>query len=209
MAERDGIPESADAENRIPADPPVSEAELTALALRDLPPDDLEAPERNPISQPSGRRLVWLIALAAVALLGALFVNGRKIQSYEINRQRSPDGTADAVLMEVPHDAAGARSYRVCMQPPSATKLTVVNCREIAYLGGVSDDGVSKPVILVWTTSSQLEIRYLNANSVHIYQPVFAWGSGRGKYRAGVNPVIFIKAVQTESTGEKQSPTAQ
>jgi hypothetical protein len=48
-------PESADVAKRILAEPAVSEAELTALALKDPPPDDFETSEteqRRTFSEP-------------------------------------------------------------------------------------------------------------------------------------------------------------
>jgi hypothetical protein len=191
-------PESSDASNGRPAEPPISDEELAALALKDPPPDDFrgsEAMQVSPFSEPSGTRVVWLIAFLAIGLLGALFVYVPRIQSHEIARQRSPDGAGDAVLIEVPRDAAGFHSYRVCMRQVTGLSPALANCREVAYLGGVSGEGGSPPVTLIWTTSSQLEIRYVNATSIHVYQPVFTWGSARYPARMG-GPAILIKPVQ-------------
>jgi hypothetical protein len=186
--------------------PPVSEAELTALALKDPPPDDFDGSEtkpESPFSAPS--RTGWLAALAA-GLLAALFVYLPKTQSGEIARQRSPDGTGDAILMQFSAGAAAdGRSYKVCMQRPSGIKFVPNNCREVAYLGGVSTESGSQPVTLIWTTSSQLEIRYVNASSVHVYQPVFTWGSMRYATRMGNIRPIVIKAVQVGHADEGPS----
>lgn len=184
------------------AEPPISEAELTALALKDPPPDEFKGPEanqKNPIAAPSGTRVVWLIGALAAGLLGALFVYSSRTQSHEVARQRSPDGNGDAILMEFSGDAAETHSYKVCMQRPSGIKFVPNNCREVAYLGGVGAKGGIQPVTLIWATSSQLEIRYVNASAVHVYQPVFTWGSARARYVtrvANIRP-ITIKAVQT------------
>jgi hypothetical protein len=202
-------PESADAAKQILAAPAVPEEELTALALKDPPPDDFAIPESKqptldsrwvgPITRSSGSPLGWLIALLLIDLLVALFAYIPRIRSYEVARQRSPDGGANAVLIEVPQDAGGAHSYKVCMQVGANSQTTAGYCsREVAYLAGVSTDGNSRPVTLVWTAPSQLEIRYTNATSVHIYQPVVVWGSRyTPSSRVGANAAIFVRAVQT------------
>jgi hypothetical protein len=198
--------ESLDTANENPAEPPISDAELTALALKDPPPDDFresETNQENPLSERSGTPIVWLVAFLVIGLIGVRFLYAPKIQSYEIARQRSPDGIGDAILMEVPQDAAGSHSYRVCMQRPSGIKLAPINCREVAFLGGVSGDSGSQPVTLVWNTSSQLEIRYVNATSIHVYQPVFTWGSARSPARIARSRAILIRVVQAERKGGK------
>jgi hypothetical protein len=192
--------ESLDAANGNPAEPTISDAELTALALKDPPPDDFrgsETNQENPLSERSGTGIVWLVAFLVVGLPGARFLYAPKIRSYEIARQRSPDGIGDAILREVPQDAAGSHSYRVCMQRPSGIKLASMNCREVAFLGGVSSDSGSRPVTLIWNTSSQLEIHYVTATSIHVYQPVFTWGSARSPARIARSRAILIQAVQT------------
>jgi len=201
-------PESADAAKEILAEPAVPEEELTALALKDSPPDDFEVPASKPptlesrsvgpIIRSSGTPGRWLIAALFVGLLVALFAYVPRIQSHEIARQRSPDGAADAVLLEVSRDDAEGHAYKVCIQQASEPKVhALLACPEVAYLGGVSGDGASQlPVTLVWSSSSQLEIRYANATSVHVYQPIFTWGSSRYYRRIG-RPAVLIKAVQT------------
>jgi hypothetical protein len=208
-------PESANAAKQILAEPAVPEEELTALALKDPPPGDFEIPESKqptleskpvgPIIPSSGTPLGCLIAVLFIGLLVALSAYIPRIRSYEVARQRSPDGGANAVLIEVPHDAAGAHSYKVCMQMGANTQTTAGYCsREVAYLAGVNTDGNSRPVTLVWTAPSQLEIRYTNASSVHIYQPIVVWGS---RYppasRVGANAAIFVRAVQTSGAAPR------
>jgi len=199
-------PESLDTAKQLLAEPAVPEDELTALALKDPPPDDFEIPKSeprapeshapDPIVRTSGTSAGWLIALVAIGLLGALFLYVPRTQNHEIARQRSPDGAADAVLMEVQHDAAGARGYKVCIQRAAEPKArALLACTEVAYLGGLSADSGPQPVSLVWPSSSQLEIRYASAASVHVYQPVFTWASAR----IG-GPAVHIKAVQTGGT---------
>jgi hypothetical protein len=193
-------PESADLAKRILAEPAVSEAELTALATKDPPPDDFETvgtePGQRTALEPPTSHAFLLIVLLVSALAGALFVHVRKIPSHEIARQRSPDGRADAVLIGVPQDAAGAHSYKVCLQRAGALQLPA-SCGEVAYLSGVSSDTVSQAVGLVWTAPSQLEIRYRSATSVHIYQHVVAWGSTR----YSTAPPIVIRVVHTGNAG--------
>jgi hypothetical protein len=103
----------------------------------------------------------------------------------------------DAVLMEIPQDAAGAHSYKVCLQAWNTSHSQPGYCYkdEVAYLAGVRG-GSSRPVALVWTTPSDLEIRYTNAASVHLYRPIVATGS-----RYGARPVITVRLVQTEKPG--------
>jgi hypothetical protein len=179
--------------------PAVSEAELTALALQHPAPDDFRGPEAsqtNPVSEASGARFFWLVTLLAIGVVGGLFVYFPKTQSHEIGRQRSPDGIGDAILMEFPADAAGSHGYKVCMQRPSGIKFVPNNCREVTYLGGVSTESRSQSVTLIWTTPTELEIRYVSATSVHIYQPIFTWGFSRYAPRVGSIRPIHVQAVQ-------------
>jgi hypothetical protein len=174
-------PKTFDATDRECAEPPISEAELTALAMKDPPPDDFrgsEAKQERPNPKRSEARIVWLVGFLIVALVGALFAKFPKVQSHEIARQRSPDGIGDAILMEFALGTTGLRRYKVRMQRPSGSRVAPSNCREVAYLGGVSANNAPQPVTLIWNTSSELEIRYVNARSVHVYQPVFTWGPG-------------------------------
>ena len=199
--------ESADTAKRILAQPAVSEEELCALALKDPPPDDFELPNPrrdsveafNPIKNVSSRAplLAAVLVISAIAVF-PVYVPGTS--GYEVMRQRSPDGTADAVLLEIRNQVAGAHSYRVCLHRPNGIAVTASNCREVAYVGGVSSNGVAQPVRLVWTAPSQLEIHYTGATSIHIYKPVFVWGSSRlgaVPSRYGSSFPIFITAVQT------------
>jgi hypothetical protein len=197
-------PECVDTAKQVLGEPPISGEELTALALKDPPPDDFAGPEKKqeaPISGPSRVSIAWLIAVLVIGLLGVLFflyVPGMK--SSEVARQRSPDGTADAVLVEVSQGAAGARNYRVCMEAANGIRSIGNDCTEIAYLGGVSADAGSQPVTLIWATPSHLQILYVRATSIHIYKPFFTWGARRrapaGNWTQG-SPMIFVQAVQS------------
>lgn len=192
-------PESADAATRILAEPAVSESELTALALRDPPPGDFETPEadqRRAFSEsPPSNAPLFLIALLGIGLLAVLLLFNPKIPSRESARQRSPDGRAVAVLIDVPRDAGGAHSYKVCLQLVNGLPLALSDCREVVYLVGVASHGVSQPVSLVWTTASQLEIRYVSATSVHVYRSAVVLGSRRFP----INTPIHIRAVRSGS----------
>jgi hypothetical protein len=211
-------PESADAAKRILAEPAVSEEELCALALKDPPPDDFEPSNTdrdvveasNPIKNVSSPALLLAAVLVISAIAAFLFyVPGPT--GYEVMRQRSPDGTADAVLLEIRNPPAGTHSYRVCLHRPNGIAVTASNCREVAYIGGVSSNGVSQPVRLVWTAPSQLEIHYTSATSIHIYKPVFVWGStglGAAASRYGISLPIFIRAVQTGDAAGQGSVSA-
>lgn len=191
-------PESAEAAKRIIAQPAVPEAELTDLALKDLPPDDFDVPEtehRRAFSRPpTSHAVLFLVVLLGIGLLAALLQYNPKIPSHEIARQQSPDGLAEAVLIEVPRDAAGAHSYKACVQLTNGLPLALSDCREIVYLAGVSSDRVSQPVTLVWKSSSELEIRYVSATSVHVHKPAAVLGSQRYPR----NAPIFVRAVPTE-----------
>src|SRR5579862_1168579 len=154
------------------------------------------------------RLAFWVIAPPAIALLAAFLVCTRRVSSYEVSRVHSPDGTTDAVLVAIPRDAAGARSYKVCFQRPNGLRLNPTNCNEIAYLAGVSASGVSKTVSLVWTAPSQLEIRYASATSIHVYKPVFVWGAphlGAKSGPYGVGLPIFTRAVPTVTRPSESS----
>lgn len=147
------------------------------------------------MAKTSGFRAFWLFVVTVCGLVVCFLVYVPRITGYEVARTRSPDAWNYAVLMEIPRDAAGAHSYKVCMQRAS-TQVTLATCDEIAYLGGVTTINASHPVSLVWTTSSQLEIRYTNAAAVHIYKPVYVSGSRR---RPALHPPIFITAVRSDS----------
>jgi hypothetical protein len=178
----------------------------------DPPPDDAPEVTQNPISEPRRSRVGWVIAFAVVGVAVGWYASSQRVTSFEVARQRSPDGMAVAVLMDV-RDGPSIRGYRVCMQRPSAIKITTANCREVAFLGGVTGVVDLHPSInLVWTSPSRLEIRYANASSVHIWRPVFAWGGARysGNYRgSSSSPVIYVQAVQMGLTTERPPPATQ
>jgi hypothetical protein len=118
----------------------------------------------------SPRRAPWLISIGIAGLFVLFVVYVPKFSGNEVKRSPSPDGAVDAVLIEVPRDAAGAHSYKVCFYRPNDRVTTAAACNQIAYLAGVSGP---QPVELVWTAPRQLEIRYVKATSVHVYKPAF------------------------------------
>ena len=67
------------------------------------------------------RRLLVLGGLAVAALIVGvrLLVGELAIPSTEIGAVRSPDGRAEAVLMEIQQDAHGQHSLRVCLRRPA------------------------------------------------------------------------------------------
>jgi hypothetical protein len=187
------LPDSADENSE---GSPISGMERTAFALKDSPPGDFNGSDakRQSRSRSSRTRIVRLLGILSVALLGALFIYFSRIQTYEIARQVWPDGTGDAILMGFSADTGEYRRYEVCMQRPIGSK--VVRCQEVAYLGGVPTETAVPPITLVWITPSQLEIRYVSASSVHVYQPMFVWSSARYASRGRSFRPLQIKAVK-------------
>jgi len=197
--------ESLQAAERILSEPALPADELTALALKDPPPDDFITPAGAPapassLSDPVVRSVAalprWLIAAAFISAVAVLVAYLPRISSHEVDRRPSPDGRAVAILLEVPRDAAGAHSYKVCLQWTTPLPAPASECsREVAYLAGIPADGSSRPVTLLWSTNSQLEILYTEARSVDIYQPVVVWGSRYARFAR--TPAIFVRAVQS------------
>jgi hypothetical protein len=190
--------EAAGIPSRIGGSPALSPADC----FISVPPDRAEAAKRLlaswavPQEEPSAlarKLLLTCIAGGLMALAGLIIIWRLWAGSHEVAMVRSPDGKFDAILLELDPNSEEGHRYRVCMQTPiNSVRVELGNCNEIAYLSGVSSIGGGPPVSLVWTSPSQLEIRYANANSIHIYKPVFVWGSGR--YR---RLPIFTTAVQT------------
>lgn len=180
--------ESLEAAKAILSQPAVPEEDLTALALKDPPPDDFQtdgsesrAPARavqDPIARSSGSPIGWLIAVALIALGLALFAYvPRPPAVREVAREHSPNNRVDAVLMEVSQEGAGARSYKICLQARNSSQSLQGYCaQELAYLAGVKGSS-SRPVSLVWAAPADLEIRYTNAAQAQLYRPSVASGS--------------------------------
>jgi hypothetical protein len=160
----------------------ISDSDLASLALQSPPPDDLLTREPgSATSGPRSNRIPWMVAVGVgiVFVLSAIIAYRSNMVSYEVLRKGSPDGKTEAILLEVPRDAAGAHSYKVCLQRGAGGRVTATSCREIAYLAGVTSIGTTRPVDLVWKDASRLEIHYGSAVSVHMYQRVVVWGSTR------------------------------
>ena len=137
----------------------------------------------------------WLIAVAVLALI-AYVISIPNIPSREVSRTVSPEAATAAVLVDVPRDAAGSHSFKVCLQRPSTRTVSPANCNEVAYLAGVRPTIAEPAVRLVWTGPYQLDIRYANASSVQIYKPVYVWSS-RSTFSGprGNNLPIHVNAV--------------
>ena len=145
----------------------------------------------------------WLTAIGVVALIVTLFTSTPRAISREFGRSRSPNGRVDAVLVEVGTETGEIRGYRVCMARPQAL-LRPAYCNEVAWLAGVTGYSPQAPVRLVWVAPAELEIRYRSARAVHIYKPVYSFGTGRyGWAVAGSNLPWLVKAVQTDEAGRR------
>jgi hypothetical protein len=77
--------------------------------------------------------IVWGSIGTGVAIVGlGLLTNKVTVQSAEISAARSPDGAADAVLLDVPRDAHGVHSARVCLRRSATPALPPVSHRPVA-----------------------------------------------------------------------------
>jgi hypothetical protein len=89
-------------------------------------------------SKLSTARIVWWSIGTGVAIVVLGLLTSRvTTQSAEIAAARSPDGAADAVLLDVPRDAHGAHSARVCLRRSATPAYGQSSCTGIAYLSGV------------------------------------------------------------------------
>jgi hypothetical protein len=190
-------PERADEAKKILSQPPPSEDELTKEALAEPPPDDQPAGAsvaatelpyqvlgRHPTGHGpwAGDRPAWLYAalIAAAAIVFIKWMLGAiAVPSNEIAASRAPDGQTDAVLLEIPRDAHGEHSLRVCLRPHTMRPASATACTDVAYLSGVPRTGGQQGVQFVWANSSELEIRYADAKAAFLYRSVFLWPSGR------------------------------
>ena len=152
-------------------------------------------------------RALWLIALGVAGLLLAVGWYVPRNASHEVATVGSPDGTGEAVLLEVRGPPGATNGYKVCLRRPDGLPASGRNCTEVAYLAGVSG-ATGQPVDLVWISPTQLEIRYVNATSVHIYKPAFVWSVcrlGPCPSRYGFDLPISIRAVQSSKRAGKVS----
>ena len=139
----------------------------------------------------------WLTAVGVIGLIVALVTSTPRVLSREFSRSPSPDGRTDAVLVVVATESGEIRGYRVCMERHAQRLLRPAYCNEVAWLAGVSRYSPQAPIRLVWVRPFDLEIRYRSASAVHVYKPVFAFGTGRPGV-AGRNLPLLVTAVQTD-----------
>jgi hypothetical protein len=123
-------------------------------------------------------RIGWC-SIGAAVVIGVvglrLLINRVAVQSTEISAVRSPDGRAYAVLLDIPQDARGAHSARVCLSRSRIRLYAQSICTDVAYLSGVPASDSQLGINLEWTSSTELEIRYREAAAVHLYHPTFVW----------------------------------
>ena len=127
----------------------------------------------------------WSLGAAVVVgILGVrALIHSVTVQATEIATARSPDGATEAVLLDVPRDAHGAHSARVCLRHSSTLPVPQSLCAEIAYLSGVRAADSQLGIDLEWTGSADLEIRYRQAAAAYLYYSTYAWPSpGRHTY---------------------------
>ena len=131
-------------------------------------------------------RLVVSLELLALALLAAC----SGTPAREVARNHSPNGLWDAVLLEIPVDAAGRRGIQVCLESTRIATSVAFRCAEVAYLSGLAEDSTS--VYTFWKTPTDLQVHYSHAAAVHLYRPVFSLGSYRGgRYTARDAPIVI------------------
>ena len=151
----------------------------------------------------TARMVWWSIGTLAGIVLLAFLTSRLTIQSAEISAARSPDGASDAVLLDVPRDAHGAHSARVCLRRLSTSFYGKSGCTGIAYLSGVPATDRQLGIHLEWQSSTELEIQYRKATAVYLYYPTFFWPSvgtrtfRRSRYPQSLTP-IHARLVQTQ-----------
>jgi hypothetical protein len=155
----------------------------------------------------STSQIVWWSIGTGVAIVGlGLLTNRLTVQSAEISAARSPDGAADAVLLDVPRDAHGAHSARVCLRRSATPAYGQSSCTSIAYLSGVPASDRELGIHLEWQSSTELEIRYREATAVYLYDPAFIWPNvGRRTFRhygQSLTP-IHARLVHTNFAGDE------
>ena len=154
-------------------------------------------------------RIAWW-SVGAVVVVGIvalrLLIDRVTIQGKEISATRSPDGSAYAVLLDVPQYAHGAHSARVCLRRSPPRPYAQPVCTDIAYISGVPASDSQLGILLRWTSSAELEIRYRDATNAYLYRPTFVWPSvGRRmfyRYSQSLTP-IHARLVHTNLVGEE------
>lgn len=155
----------------------------------------------------SAARIVWWSVGTGVAIVALGLLTSRvSIQSVEISDARSPDGAADAVLQDVPRDAHGAHSARVCLRRSPTPAYGQSSCTGIAYLSGVPASDRELGIHLEWKSSTALEIRYREATAVYLYYPTFIWPNVESRtfrhYAQSLTP-IHARLVHTNFAGDE------
>jgi hypothetical protein len=123
-------------------------------------------------------RLAWwsIGAAVVVGIVGLrLLIDRVTVQGKEISAIRSPDGSVYAVLLDVPQDAHGAHSARVCLRRSLSRPYAQSACTDIAYISGVPAGYNQLGLQLHWTSSTELEIAYRDATRAYLYRPTFVW----------------------------------
>lgn len=150
-------------------------------------------------------RIVWWSIGVGGAIVGlGLLANRVTVQSAEIADARSPDGAVDAVLLDVPRDAHGAHSAKVCLRRSATPTNGQPSCNGIAYLSGVPASDRELGIGLEWRSSTELEIRYREATEVYLYHPTFVWPNVRTRsFRPAQSLMpIQVKLVRTNFAGD-------
>jgi hypothetical protein len=154
----------------------------------------------------SARIVCWSIGTGIVIVGLALLTNRVTVQSVEISDVRSPDGAADAVLLDVPRDAHGAHSARVCLRRSATPAYGQSSCTGIAYLSGVPASDRELGIHLEWQGSTELEIQYREATAVYLYHSTFIWpnvGSRTFRHYAQSLTPIHARLVHTNFAGDE------
>jgi hypothetical protein len=135
-----------------------------------------------------------------------LLANRVTVQNEEIAALGSPDGAADAVLIDIPRDAHGAHSAKVCLRRSMTLANSQLSCNGVAYLSGVSASDRNLGIHLEWQSSTELAIRYQEATTVYLYYSTFIWpNSGRRFFRGGMSLTpIHVKLVRTDVVGKNR-----
>jgi hypothetical protein len=158
-------------------------------------------------SKLSTARIVWCSIGTGVAIVVLGLLTSRvTTQSTEIAAARSPDGAADAVLLDVPRDAHGAHSARVCLRRSATPAYGQLSCTGIAYLSGVPASDRRLGIHLEWQSSTELEIRYREATTVYLYYPTFIWpnvGSRTFRHYAQSLTPIHTRLVHMNFAGDE------
>jgi hypothetical protein len=157
-------------------------------------------------------RLAWwsIGAAVVVGILGLrLLIDRVTVQGKEVSAIRSPDGSVYAVLLDVPQDAHGAHSARVCLRRSLPRPYAHSVCTDIAYISGVPAGDNQLGIQLHWTSSTELEIGYRDATSAYLYRPTYVWpNAGRRtfyRYYAQSLTPIHTRLTSANSVGEEST----